>query len=584
MESMVADFAPPMDGREFCASTLPVLRLTEILSRKVQLEGLSMRRDMLKTVETALLDLLPVVRRCMNYCSPVNRVPPELMSLIFGLCVDNADVETWPHSGLKSNRGLRSITHVCRHWRSLAIGTPVLWTNVHDRPVHRSTRNSVSTFLERSYPAPLNVLISEAPSSFFRALVKTHSKRIRELYFKAKASHELDVVHGLAPNLEHLTIHHRPEKASFARPIIFDEETPYLRTVALFKVPMLPGRQLRSLTHLAICDPGETSTWTMPDLINLLRSNSALEEIVLKDLPQLPMLDHLHTPAIELSRLRRLTLAGIEHSGLLSFFVENIRSSTTLAICVSDVPEECGRCSMSDIQSIRSLSRLHMRAEDQDTLTVTGANNTSAIRIDSTSVPFIFHSRDEEWLKRDNRTDSLWATWPLEELTELWLTGPSESRDLEPLEIQGGMVTMLEELKSLTTLVVISDYDSEEPEKDAMGLRWLLETSALLETCPETLTTLRLWVNGYKGFVSSIPVEDIARFAATRRNRGCPIRRLIIEGGRNILIEPDEVLDWADLASHVDSLEVRFKVEKPPEMELPEICTRGAHALWPSWE
>ncbi|KAF9650285.1 hypothetical protein BDM02DRAFT_3080723, partial [Thelephora ganbajun] len=86
-----------------------------------------------------LHSILLDVRTWANTFSPVNRLPPEILSLI----------PTFLHYK-RSRRSLIEWSQVCRYWRNTFINTPALWT-------HFSCKDPARThaFLERSKSAPV---------------------------------------------------------------------------------------------------------------------------------------------------------------------------------------------------------------------------------------------------------------------------------------------------------------------------------------------------------------------------------------------------------------------------------------------
>ncbi|KAI5822780.1 hypothetical protein K523DRAFT_256385, partial [Schizophyllum commune Tattone D] len=96
--------------------------------------------------------------RARNLHSPSNKLPHEVLELIFEFGRPKYDsfLPCWP-----SDRTLRdclAITHVCADWRRVALGLPFLWANI-DLCHGRSTR-AATAFLERSRHFPLTIFYS----------------------------------------------------------------------------------------------------------------------------------------------------------------------------------------------------------------------------------------------------------------------------------------------------------------------------------------------------------------------------------------------------------------------------------------
>ena len=74
----------------------------------------------------------------------VNVIPPEILSSIFEFTAHDQPLKVAIH-----------LSHICRSWRELAIGTPNLWTTIE----LQGSRQRVAMQLERSKWALLNVHI-----------------------------------------------------------------------------------------------------------------------------------------------------------------------------------------------------------------------------------------------------------------------------------------------------------------------------------------------------------------------------------------------------------------------------------------
>ena len=67
------------------------------------------------------------IRRELNSLAYVNRLPTELMSMIFHHYTTH---ETWVHPA-----AWIIIAHICQRWRQIVLNTPYLWTTI-NLPVH----------------------------------------------------------------------------------------------------------------------------------------------------------------------------------------------------------------------------------------------------------------------------------------------------------------------------------------------------------------------------------------------------------------------------------------------------------------
>ena len=87
----------------------------------------------------------------------IHKLPPEIGSHIFRLCLptlDFEDINVWKEAATSTTRALR-LGAVCRKWRQLAWTTPDLWDTLF-LPISPSTRR----FLAESLPALLREWLS----------------------------------------------------------------------------------------------------------------------------------------------------------------------------------------------------------------------------------------------------------------------------------------------------------------------------------------------------------------------------------------------------------------------------------------
>ena len=107
---------------------------TQRLTRVVQVDVL----------ELDALEVLRLVRLVKNSFTPINRIPPEVLSHIpdyYG--EDNED---------DADEGLIALTHVCRGWRDTFTSRSSLWTQLQFKSVDKTL-----TYLQRSQTSPLDV-------------------------------------------------------------------------------------------------------------------------------------------------------------------------------------------------------------------------------------------------------------------------------------------------------------------------------------------------------------------------------------------------------------------------------------------
>lgn len=141
-----------------------------------------------------------------NELAPVSKLPDEILLQIFVVLRDSTDLR--PANWLR-------VMHVCQYWRHIAVGSPPLWTRLHDPPPGLTRLQ-----LECSQNAPLDVVLTRtwfknaAPTGIF-ATILHEIERIRTLNFARMPPSFLDTVHDIltslgqdweASSLESLTI------------------------------------------------------------------------------------------------------------------------------------------------------------------------------------------------------------------------------------------------------------------------------------------------------------------------------------------------------------------------------------------
>ncbi|KAJ3526209.1 hypothetical protein NMY22_g10257 [Coprinellus aureogranulatus] len=110
-----------------------------------------LRRDALASRARQLRREIEVLERCHNSLSLPNQLPAEILSSIFLLVLYHHREKVLYHGENEGARWIR-VTHVCRHWRQVALGCPTLWAEL-------SFANTALTevMLSRSRNAPLTV-------------------------------------------------------------------------------------------------------------------------------------------------------------------------------------------------------------------------------------------------------------------------------------------------------------------------------------------------------------------------------------------------------------------------------------------
>lgn len=92
-----------------------------------------------------------MIRLVVNSFAPINRIPPEVLSLI-------------PDYWYKDVTGedMIALTHVCRGWRTIFTSRPSLWSSLDCTNV-----DMTRTYIERSKAAPLELWLEDSPNNSY---------------------------------------------------------------------------------------------------------------------------------------------------------------------------------------------------------------------------------------------------------------------------------------------------------------------------------------------------------------------------------------------------------------------------------
>ncbi|KAJ7866321.1 hypothetical protein B0H13DRAFT_2281454 [Mycena leptocephala] len=192
--------------------------------------------------------------RLDSYKYPVLTLPNEIVSDIF-----MHFLPTWPYSHFPPLTGLFSptlLTHICRRWREIALGTPALWTAIgssRDGVPSEIKAHIFDLWLKRSRLSPLSVQIVDRDHRMdvaeILAAVVPHRARWEHLELYLPPSHLPNIINGPMPLLRHLDLALNIYPGT---DILAFREVPLLRTAVLNGAAassiILPWAQLTSLT------------------------------------------------------------------------------------------------------------------------------------------------------------------------------------------------------------------------------------------------------------------------------------------------------------------------------------------------
>jgi len=252
---------------------------------------------------------------CRNSLAPISTLPPELLARIFRFLT----LEDLGRFGVPVKFWFKA-THVCRHWRQVALDDSSLWARV--TVTESSSLDWVSEMLTRSRNEPLDVNLMGESSPRVLSKFLPHISHARQLRLRMHHPQCVKDICALeAPALEHFELEILTSSPvalwQLPSPTLFKGRTPRLRRLILSQISipwsLIPRGQL---TELKINLSRGTYTPNNPgpddsnQLINLLINSPELEVLVLEFcLP--PMLSHISRgQPIHLSHLSHLCLGG----------------------------------------------------------------------------------------------------------------------------------------------------------------------------------------------------------------------------------------------------------------------------------
>ena len=209
---------------------------------------------------------------------------------------------------------LVAVTHVCRHWRQVALDAPALWTRIFNGDPER-----MAVFVERSRKAPYSLYLVTTTwmlSESFGTLPRDRLRRLDLMLIQPPHTHlgRSSFSTLVAPALECFTVDNSddyhssdPERLEWVR--ILEGKTDSLQALALCYIGgWAPSNAFPHLTHfhLTYCRDVETHT---ADLLVILANAPNLEFVYIGQQLDRPMDVKPSSPRpVVLSHLRSLTL------------------------------------------------------------------------------------------------------------------------------------------------------------------------------------------------------------------------------------------------------------------------------------
>ena len=264
--------------------------------------------------------LLIIARNIKNVFAPINRIPPEVLSLIPDYC---------------SRSEFVALTHVCRSWRRSLISRASLWTFLNCMDLDQTR-----TYLERSKTSPLEIRVEEEHveeehvphGAFLLAIAHTH--RLKALTLVGRLRSILELAEHLvslispAPLLEKLEIHVWGSRHAAIESTLFDGDLQSLRELRLHGVITdLPWKNLSNLTIFYIRQIPDNGI-SVTRLLDFFEHAPLLRKIKLMD--SLP--DFSDAPTQRVVSLPHLRLLKMSSKSALSILLNHLRIPTGTSV------------------------------------------------------------------------------------------------------------------------------------------------------------------------------------------------------------------------------------------------------------
>jgi len=281
-----------------------------------------------------------------NAMTPISTLPPELLARIFRFLI-LGDLASF---GVPTT-GWFEATHVCRHWRQVALDDSSLWARVTG---FSPSPEWISQTLVRARNAPLDINLVGVPNPELLSKFPPHISHTRQLRLRDLCMHHSQRVKDIcaleAPVLEHFELGiSAGSPVAFRQlvgPTLFKGRTPKLRKFILSQISvpwsLIPRGQLTELRinlFRGAPAPNNSGPDDSNQLIDLLINSPELKVLVLEFcLP--PMLSQVsHGQSIHLPRLSHLCLGGL--TPRVTSLLKRLKLPSSAALhlrCISESP------------------------------------------------------------------------------------------------------------------------------------------------------------------------------------------------------------------------------------------------------
>ena len=235
------------------------------------------RRLQVDRLERDASKVLRSVRSLKNTFAPINRIPPELFSLV---------PQYWG-SG-RTDKHLIALTHVCQHWREVLTAYSSLWTHLECKDVEKTR-----VYIERSKYSPLELALHEGAHYHLEdafLLVIPHISRVISInivgggkLFQYFTSHFSCPV----PLLRHLNLALTCNPPHVLNGSLFAGDLSSLRTLTLDGIiPHIPWSNPPQLTNFTVFSLVSREEISVTQLLDLFSNAPLLNKIELHTIPK----------------------------------------------------------------------------------------------------------------------------------------------------------------------------------------------------------------------------------------------------------------------------------------------------------
>ena len=197
------------------------------------------------SLERDAFEVLRLVRSIKNLFAPINRVPPEILSLLPDYCCEIA-------TGLD----LIALTHICRSWRDTFTSHSSLWTRLNFKDIEK-----ICTYIQCSRSSPLEFYLEgDTIIHDVFSLVIPHIPQLKSLTVNAYTLPSvLEHFHCHVPLLEKLDISVSTAARVVLDSSLFNRDLSSLRDLRLGGViTRLPWKNLANLQVFDLNTPVHT--------------------------------------------------------------------------------------------------------------------------------------------------------------------------------------------------------------------------------------------------------------------------------------------------------------------------------------